>query len=118
MIERRKFMRFDAILDVFYAVLGYPSNKVKSYSVNVSREGIRFTGKSPLKRGSLIELEFLIPGNKIPLTAIGEVAWSSNIGKSRYDAGIKFTKIDTDDRLKLLDFAYDSWLKIKDKAGS
>ena len=115
MTEQRKYMRFDTILDVFYNFLDKPAVKTKSYLRNLSKEGLRLIGGGPLKKGSAIELEMNIPGDNIPIYAFGEVAWTGQTGESGYDAGIKFTKIKSHDRLRLLDFVYDQWVRAKRK---
>jgi len=115
MTEKRKYMRFDTVLDVFYNFLDKPAAKTKSYLRNLSKEGLKLIGGGPLKKGSPIELEMKIPGDNIPIYAFGEVAWANKAEKSRYDAGIKFTKIKSHDRLRLLDFVYEQWVKSKRK---
>ena len=113
MAERRKFMRFEAVLDVIYNILGNSASKTKSYLKNLSKEGLRLIGDRPLQKGSFVELEMKIPGDNIPIFAFGEVAWANETEKSKYDAGIKFTKIKNHDRVRLLDYVYDRWVKIK-----
>ena len=115
MRERRRFMRFEAILEVIYSLLGKPASKAKSYLKDLSKEGLRLIGNNPLQRGSLVELEMKIPGDNIPIFAFGEVAWARETENSKYDAGIKFTKIKNNDRLRLLDYVYDQWVKTKKK---
>jgi c-di-GMP-binding flagellar brake protein YcgR len=113
MAEKRKFMRFEAVLDVIYSILGNSASKTKSYLKNLSKEGLGLIGNRPLQRGSFVELEMKIPGDNIPIFAFGEVAWANETGKSKYDAGIKFTKIKNQDRARLLDYVYAQWVKIK-----
>jgi len=113
MVEKRKFMRFDAVLEVIYGILGNSASKTKSYLKNLSKEGLGLIGNRPLQKGSFVELEMKIPGDNIPIFAFGEVAWANETDKSKYDTGIKFTKIKNQDRVRLLDYVYDQWVKIK-----
>jgi len=113
MTERRKYMRFNAVLDVLCNLLDKPANKTKSYLRNLSKEGLRLIGRTPFKKGSAIELEMKIPGDNIPIYAFGEVAWANETAQSEYDAGIKFTKIKSHDRLRILDYVYENWVKSK-----
>lgn len=113
MTEKRKFLRFDTVLSVIYSLLEKPSSRAKAYLKNLSREGLKLSGASPLKKGSLVELEMNIPGDNIPIFAYGQVAWANEVDKSNYDAGIKFTKIHTHDRIRLLDYVYEQWINAK-----
>ena len=113
MTEKRKFMRFETVLDVIYSILGNSASRTKSYLKNLSKEGLGLVSDRPLQKGSFVELEMKIPGDNIPIFAFGEVAWAGETDKSKYDAGIKFTKIKRSDRVRLLDYVYDQWIKIK-----
>lgn len=116
MMEKRKFMRFEAMLDVIYSMLGKSAEKNTSYLKNLSKDGIRLFAGRPLKKGSLVELEMQIPGDNIPVFALGEVAWIEASAKSKYDSGIRFTKIENNDRIRLLDYVYDQWISAKKKS--
>ena len=106
-------MRFETVLDVIYGILGNSASKTKSYLKNLSKEGLGLISDRLLQKGSFVELEMKIPGDNIPVFAFGEVAWANETGKSKYDAGIKFTKIKSQDRVRLLDYVYTQWVKTK-----
>lgn len=117
MTERRKFMRFSTWLDVLYNALGGPTIKMKSRLKDLSKEGIRMSSDMSMEKGSVLELEMKIPGDNIPIFALGEVAWTEKTGNAAYDAGIRFTRIERFDRAKLLDYVYNEWIKTrKDKS--
>ncbi len=61
-------------------------------ALDISRGGVRFLNQKPLKFRTRIRLQISIPGERIPLTMLGKVRWSSfNPGKSyKYQAGIQF----------------------------
>jgi c-di-GMP-binding flagellar brake protein YcgR len=113
MTERRRFMRFDAFLDVMHSALEGPAIKLRSCLKDLSKEGMRISGENPLRKGSIIELEMKIPGDNVPVFATGEVAWSEKADKTAYDSGIRITKIESLDRAKLLDYVYDEWIRTK-----
>ena len=113
MTERRKFMRFNAILDVIYNSLGRAAQKNKSHLKDLSKEGLKLSGDDVLQRGSRVELEMKIPGDNIPVFAFGEVAWSEKAGSSGFESGIRFTEIKKYDRARLLDYVYNEWIKTK-----
>ena len=113
MTEHRKFMRFDTVLNVLYNVLEKPASKAKACLKNLSKEGLMLSGEKPLRKGSLVELEMKIPGDNMPVFACGQVAWSESELKSECKAGIKFTKIKSHDRVRLLDYVYEQWIRNK-----
>jgi len=113
MTERRKFMRFKALLDVLYNALGNQPKKSKCQLKDFSREGLRMSSEDSLERGSLLELEMQIPGDNLPVYAFGEVAWSERMNESSFDSGVKITKIERFDRARLLDYVYNEWIKSK-----
>ena len=45
------------------------------FAVDLGLRGIFVERSQPLPRGAVVELQFLLPGNAIPITAIGRVAW-------------------------------------------
>lgn len=115
MAERRRFMRFDALFEVFYNAFGTPNGKQKSEVRDLSRDGIRLASSKNLPKGSLIEIEMNIPGDNMPIFATGEVAWSARVTESKFQSGVRITKIESLDRARLLDYVYSEWIKTKDE---
>jgi hypothetical protein len=60
--------------------------------LELSRGGLRFLTRKPLKFKSKIWLQLSIPGERVPLDLRGRVRWSTvNAGKSyKYQAGVQF----------------------------
>jgi hypothetical protein len=97
-IERRLCQRFN----IPGATVSYRRHKLlgreKDFDeefcpmLDISRGGVRFLNQRPLKFKSRILLQISIPGERIPLTMVGKVRWSSfNPGKSyRFQAGAQF----------------------------
>jgi len=106
-------MRFEAMLDAFHKVVDGPMHKIGTSIKDMSRGGMRISSGDELKKGSMVELEMLIPGDNIPVFATGEVAWSSKKQSDSYDSGIRIIKIDSFDRAKLMEYVYDEWIKTK-----
>jgi len=113
MTERRKFMRFNVLLDVLHTALDNTVSKVESHSKDISKDGVRLSGDRPVPKGSTIELEMKIPGDNVPIIAAGEIAWTSNSEEAKYDYGVRFTKIENYDRARLLGYVYNEWIKTK-----
>jgi hypothetical protein len=79
------------------------------HSENISEGGISLTGDlqlladRKLERGKKLLVEFLLPGEKIPVSAVAVVVWSIQ-GKGqhgKFTAGLMFTGIDPQDLEKI-----------------
>ncbi len=60
--------------------------------LDLSRGGVRFLTRKPLKFKSRIWLQLSVPGERVPLDLRGRVRWSAfNAGQSyKYQAGVQF----------------------------
>ena len=115
MKERRKFMRFNASVDVRYSVPGMAIEGL-SLSKDVSREGMGFPVNRMMPIGTPLELELNIPGKIAPVFARAEVAWVKELAeRADFDAGVKVLKVDPFDRSRLLEYVYEEWLKAVSK---
>ena len=79
---------------------------------NFSRGGLGIVSDNPLSKESDVEIEFSIPGDNIPITVTGEIAWASaqpTDGKL-YKSGIKLKKINNTDRGRVLNYIYKKFL--------
>ena len=110
-------MRFDddACIDIFYELMGRKPLKKKARLKDVSREGLRISGKKALLKGSYIDMEIKMSTKNRYIPAFGEVMWSKNLDNVYYDTGMRFTKIQKEDRTNLLGYAYDEWLKAHER---
>ncbi|MBI2095664.1 MAG: PilZ domain-containing protein [Candidatus Omnitrophica bacterium] len=106
MIERRRYMRFNAPVGVEYRTLTHNPIFGKALARDLSREGIRFDAGQPLPVGTAIEISMNVPGDNLPVFATGKVAWADGIG-----TGVKLTKINPSDRVRVLEYVYKEWLK-------
>lgn len=117
MDERRKFFRFEAPVNVKYA-LENKKNALKGTTCtkNISREGLAFAIKKRLPKRKLVAMEFEIPGDNIPIFAQGVVAWakkSNNDKRDPFEVGVRLVEIARPDRARILDYVYKQWLKIR-----
>lgn len=113
MEDKRKFMRFDTSLDSRSRASGW-FKPVKRYSVkDVSREGLKLSGKEGLSEGDVLRLDMTIPGKRAPIKATGHVVWNKGMAGSGYDIGLKFDSIKAEDKFELLDYAYSRWVESK-----
>jgi hypothetical protein len=110
MAERRKFIRCAAPLSLEYKTLALNPIFGKTLAKDLSREGVRLGLKHPLPVGTVIELQMSVPGDNLPVFAMGKIAWADGL-----DAGLKLTKISSQDRKRVLEYAYKEWLKVTAK---
>jgi len=113
MKERRKFVRFDTYMDTSYELLGSRPLKVKARLKDVSRNGVRLSGKNALLKGSYVDMLIEVPGEGRDISAFGKVVSSKKLGKAYYDTNLELTKIQGNDRARLLDYVYNEWVKIQ-----
>ncbi len=106
MSERRKYLRFNAPLDVEYKTLALNPIFGKALVKDLSREGIRFGLKQNVSVGTPVQIALSVPGDNLPVFASGKIAWADGL-----DAGIKLTKISRSDRTRVLEYVYKEWLK-------
>ena len=106
MSERRKYLRFNAQMDMEYKTLTLNPLFGKALLKDLSREGLRFNVKESVPIGTPVEISLNVPGDNLPVFATGKVAWADGL-----DAGVKFTKISRTDRARMLEYVYQEWLK-------
>ena len=111
--ERRRFMRFNAPLDLEYRTLTLNPIFGKALARDLSREGVRLGLKQDIPAGTPIEICMNVPGDNLPVFASGKVAWADGL-----EAGVKLTKISQSDRTRVLEYVYREWLKSAKKLES
>jgi c-di-GMP-binding flagellar brake protein YcgR len=110
MIERRRYLRFYAPMDVEYKTLTLNPIFGKALAKDLSREGVRVDLKNAVAPGTSLELRMNVPGDNLPVFATGKVAWMGGP-----EAGIKLTKITPADRKRVMEYIYKEWLKTSKK---
>ena len=108
--ERRRFMRFQAPLDLEFRTLTLNPIFGRSLAKDLSREGMRVGLKQSIPHGTPIEVCMNVPGDNLPVFATGRVAWADGL-----EAGIRLTKISQHDRTRVLEYVYREWLKSSKK---
>jgi uncharacterized protein (TIGR02266 family) len=66
---------------------------------NLSRGGLRLEHTIPLPVGTSVNLTFTLPGEKLPITVIGEIVSATPPEDLRM--GVKFTKVDDQARTQI-----------------
>ena len=114
MTERRKFLRFETALNAFCDVVSEKS-RAASKIKNISKEGALLVVGQKLPEGSELNLSMDVPGDNVPIFASCQVAWQKETNASHtYETGVKFIKIDSIARGRLLEYIYTQWLKLLD----
>ena len=108
--ERRRFLRFQAPLDLEYRTLTLNPIFGKALAKDLSREGVRMGVKQSLPMGTPVEICMNVPGDNLPVFATGKVAWADG-----FEAGIRLTKMSQTDRTRVLEYVYREWLKASKK---
>ena len=116
MEDKRKFIRFSVSLDARSRAASWFKQRAKYSVKDVSKEGLRVNAKEALKEGDMLELELSVPGNKSPVTALGQVVWNHKLGSAGYDIGLKFKTIKPEDKFEILDYAYNKWIRSRKTA--
>ncbi len=108
--DRRRFLRFDAPLDLEFKTLTLNPIFGKALAKDLSREGVRFDIQQNIASGTPVELCMTVPGDNLPVFATGRVAWADGL-----EAGVRLTKISQRDRTRVLEYVYKEWLKTRHK---
>ncbi|MFH1552952.1 MAG: PilZ domain-containing protein [Candidatus Omnitrophota bacterium] len=109
MSERRRYMRFN----IFLEAVCRTGDVLKRLTVNnFSKEGIGILSGESFDEGENVEIEVLVPGDNVPVLLKGEIAWA---GEPTSDSmqrrgGIRFKKIDNNDRGRILEHIYQEWI--------
>ena len=117
MSEKRRFIRFNVLLDAIARTAEGARRKLKIN--NISKEGVGILCDDAFNMGDDVEMEMMIPGDNMPVLFKGEVAWvaDSSYNNARYKSGLKFKTIRSEDRNRVLEYIYQKWL-MSDDLGS
>jgi len=109
--DRRKFKRFLVQLSARY--LEEFEKEWKGCTViNISREGmgIEVYLRERIHPSSILQLEMIIPTKEEPIKVKGILRWIKELNQEmNFVGGIELTKIDSEDKWTLMDYAYDNW---------
>ena len=106
---RRKFPRLDIHLRVKYKMVSDNKDpKVFEGNVlNISAAGLYIYSRDLLPIGTMLDLEFSIPGSKVVLEAPGRVSWLADkeLQSHSYPGmGVSFSRLTTEKELAIVDF--------------
>ena len=107
-LERRKYPRFNLLVDVNISRKNDRGTNSCSRSRNISQGGICFIAYERVRELDVLNLEIVLPDSDGPINVAGKVVWVREfvIGDSptgrRFDVGVEFLDIaqDTLDKIK------------------
>jgi hypothetical protein len=107
--EKRRFLRFDVLMEAFWNKAGQ-KKELKIH--NLSKAGAGVVSNYPLGVGDKLDVEMSIPGDNLPVVLQGEIAWarSPKQDSCNYEAGIKFGNVGNEDKARLLEYVYNRWI--------
>lgn len=109
--ERRKFMRISTTLQTEFWAKGPTMAMGEAQIRDFSREGLGLMLSQSVRQGEHMDLTLRVPGDKIPIFATAEVAWSQPVkDQTGIGAGLHFLEIKPLDLARLLDYVYSKWL--------
>jgi c-di-GMP-binding flagellar brake protein YcgR len=118
MLERRRYYRLKNGVTLKYKPAGHPVGSFGSDAQDVGGGGVRILVDRRLTPGDALEVSLRFPEDKEPLSALARVAWQipqsrkDAAGKSVYETGVEFLKMNLKDRLQIIHYVYS---KIKQK---
>jgi len=111
-VERRAFPRVSFDVEVNYKIISLPEkvSDLTMRSKDISEGGIRIVALEMLDPGTMLDLKFLLPGLKEPMSAIARVVWTEEFmvgtlsSSKAYEAGVEFVSISKEDREEINQF--------------
>ena len=103
LIQRREFVRVDAMVPVSYKPIGVTGWTAETTTVNVSGGGFMISGREGLRIDQIMEFVLLLDGDKEagPLEVVGQVRRETPGG-----LGIEITQIDERERERLIRWVF------------
>ena len=119
MVEKRRFVRVDVPIRVWYRLPGKKASKGEALSKNISGGGICILVSRRFPVESLLHLTLRIPGTFEDINTEGKVLWIGKSAKDEgfptgYEAGLRFTSISRIAKASIIHFVYESVKKRKE----
>jgi uncharacterized protein (TIGR02266 family) len=98
--ERRKTSRTSTVIQVDYNTV---DSLFREFADNISTGGMFITTPKPLKPGTRVSLEFLLPGCDYPIRVKAEVTWNRDKASidQRRGMGVKFDSLSSSAKDKI-----------------
>lgn len=110
MKERRRYLRFEVLMDIVFKLAREVTLFSISSTKNVYREGFCFaTNASTPTSGSMMEFKIEIPGKGLFVNCLGKTICDSTM-RNMHMAGVQLKDMLKDSRWQILDYCYRTWL--------
>jgi CheY-like chemotaxis protein len=93
-----------AHMTVIYGEVGADNRQVVGMAGNVSGTGILLLTDKPVRAGTFLHLEFVLPNTQHTIRAQGKVLHVNRNTEGTYGAGVHFTDLSPDDQRRIVDF--------------
>ena len=119
MEERRRYIRWKVPAKIYErwdipTKVNYRVEETKIRSEALCRDintmGLRLSLNEELGKGTVLEMNIDIPGEKAPIFVSGEVAWQREVeeeGKRFFEVGLHFTTIKDSDKERIYTFVFE-----------
>ena len=106
-MDKRNYRRFPLFAEIFHCAVAEKKH-IKIGVNDISCDGLGVSSDEKLRRGDVLELELKVPGDDIPIFAVGEVAWvvPDRGKKDTCRAGIRLTRIERNDKNRIVKFLH------------
>ena len=103
MIEKRKYVRLHASIDLIYKIVKKHKRSFSTPSSvkNLSGGGIRMMVKEDMREGDLLKIQIQVPHLAHAIEGIGEVVWFQD-----HEAGIRFRDMEAKDLHRVLEYVH------------
>lgn len=110
--ERRRYPRFELILDARYKVINYEEAFRKGKTRNFSAEGLCLESDERLRVNVYLQIEIDLEDHLPPVSLIGQVVWSQEDTRegrknNKFLSGIKLVNIPASDEGRFLKYYCD-----------
>lgn len=107
--DKRKFKRFLLPFAVYEEIGGEHISGVSDVW-DVGHGGFRILSPVALKKDTVLEFKITVP-KVLDIVCEGSVRWNGAASDQTFWVGLCFTRINSQDKMALLDYAYDSWIE-------
>ncbi len=112
MIEKRKYPRFQLMMDAKYRILKSEEVFKLGRTRNISAEGVCFESDEKLQIASHVDLEIDLKDKMPPVSLVGEIRWFQQLKtrvlkKKRYINGVRLVDIHKSDEGRFLRYYCD-----------
>jgi c-di-GMP-binding flagellar brake protein YcgR len=107
MLEKRRFIRFDAALKITYIVQRDPKIEKSGVTKDIGAQGMQLLTNDKLESGDKVDLNIFVPEALNPAHVKGVVVWTRAYDAAKnysYSSGIDFEKIEEDNKNTFLRF--------------